>query len=62
MGEAPTDVINRHLILQLGVTIRGDEAKGYVDGDKFYLSATDCRELAEAFAHLAAQLASPVTP
>lgn len=37
-------------------TIRGDELKGYIDGDGFYLSAADCLEVARQFTEAAAQL------
>ena len=31
-----------------GVTVKGDEVKGYMEGGKVYFSATDLRELAKA--------------
>ena len=31
-----------------GITNKGDEIKGYMEGDKVYFSATDLRELANA--------------
>lgn len=58
----PEDAINAFLHLDLCVTVRGNEAKGWCsdieDGGrmKFYLDRKDCQELSVLFAQLAAKL------
>jgi hypothetical protein len=45
--------LRRRLGIEAAVTVRGDELKLWVSGDKRYLSAEDCRALAKEFARLA---------
>lgn len=61
-ARQPLEVINDLLHLDLGPTVRGDEAKGWCpDPDdvgrmKFYLGRKDCLALSEAFKKLANEL------
>lgn len=64
--ERPTcDIINDLLHLDLALTVRGDEAKGYCpdrDGTgrtKFYLNRAECEVLSRAFNQLAKKLNVP---
>ena len=60
-------IVNDQLWLQAGVTSRGDEVRCYTPEpdengvSKTYLSASDCRLLAGAFATLATSLGGDVT-
>jgi hypothetical protein len=62
MDRSPCDIISDMLHLDLGITVRGDEAKGYCpDPDgvgrmKFYLNRAECEVLSQAFARLAEEL------
>lgn len=70
MERSPTDTINDLLHLDLSVTARGDEAKGYCPDpegpgrgrgglDDLYLNKADCEALSQAFARLAKELNVP---
>jgi hypothetical protein len=62
MDRPPCDIINDLLHLDLGLTVRGDEAKGYCsdpDGPgrtTLYLNRAECEVLSGAFARLAEEL------
>lgn len=62
MERPACDIINDLLHLDLGLTLRGDEAKGYCsdpDGpgrDLLYLNRAECEVLSRAFARLAEEL------
>jgi hypothetical protein len=46
--DAELGVIKELFDIEFGVTVKGNEIKGYKDG-KIYLDSTNCIELAEAF-------------
>lgn len=49
--DSELEMIKDLFDIHLGVTIKGDELKGYNKG-KFYLDSTNCIELAQAFLKL----------
>lgn len=49
--DSELEMIKDLFSIELFVTVKGDELKGYNKG-KFYLDATNCIELAEAFLKL----------
>ena len=50
-------VVNDQLGIGANITAKGDEVKCWIGDDENYLDDNDCRELAAAFAALAASLA-----